>query len=96
MSDEVITDVQPRNDKRGHALRMMVGLLDENDLAAMLGLKSTDTLATWRSRSEGPPPTKLGKRVFYRVDDIVMWVQARGGEAPAVAKVQQDQQENAA
>lgn len=31
------------------------------------------TLATWRSRGNGPPFVKVGGRVLYRVTDIKAW-----------------------
>jgi predicted DNA-binding transcriptional regulator AlpA len=54
-----------------------LGIMTEQDLAIALGLKSTTTLATWRAEKTGPKPAKLGKAVFYRVEDIKAWIAER-------------------
>jgi len=54
-----------QNEARGEALRHILGLLTEDDVAALLGVK-TGTLANWRVRGEGPRYTKAGKNIFYR------------------------------
>ena len=41
----------------------------------MLGMKSW-TLQQWRMKGIGPAYTKLGKSIFYRVDDIKIWIEA--------------------
>jgi hypothetical protein len=73
--------------------RANIGLVTEEQAAEILLLRSVDTLATWRSQKKGPPNVKLGKRVFYTVNDLANWVvqqaqaQARANtpELPAVA-----------
>ena len=41
------------------------------------------TLDRWRSFSEGPPITKLGRRVLYRRSSLRAWLRAREqGSAP--------------
>lgn len=37
------------------------------------GQVSPATLATWRSRDNGPPFVKIGGRVLYRLADIAAW-----------------------
>lgn len=32
------------------------------------------TLRYWRHKDFGPPSVRLGKRVFYREDDVISWV----------------------
>jgi predicted DNA-binding transcriptional regulator AlpA len=54
--------------------RKAIGLLTEDEVAAMLQLTSAGTLATWRSQKTGPAPVKLGKRVFYTVASISAWI----------------------
>lgn len=54
-------------------LRQDLGLLTEEELAAALDVRLS-TLAGWRSRKEGPVFTRLGKRVFYRLDDVIEWI----------------------
>lgn len=63
----------------GRAWRHRLGLLTEEDLALMLGLKSTATLATWRHAGQGPMYVKLGKGVFYREDDVALWISTANG-----------------
>lgn len=57
------------------ALRFQVGLLSDRDLADMLEL-TPDTLQTWRSEGKGPCFTRLGKKVFYRLADVLSWFEA--------------------
>jgi hypothetical protein len=35
------------------------------------------TLDRWRSLGEGPPITKLGRRIFYRRSSTQAWLRAR-------------------
>lgn len=58
---------------RAAEFREIFDLLSEDDLAVTLGV-TVQTLATWRSERQGPDYVKLGKSVFYRVDDIVEWI----------------------
>lgn len=58
---------------RAAEFREIFDLLSEDDLAVTLGV-TVQTLATWRSERQGPDYVKLGKTVFYRVDDIVEWI----------------------
>lgn len=61
---------------RGRAaqVRSNIGLLTEDEMAAILQLNSVETLATWRSQKRGPQHVKLGKRVFYSVNSLGEWV----------------------
>jgi len=54
--------------------RKAIGLLTEDEVAAILQLTSTGTLATWRGQKVGPAHVKLGKRVFYTVNQIGAWI----------------------
>lgn len=54
--------------------RSNLGLLSEEEVAAMLGLRSVSTLATWRSLGQGPRFVKLGKKVFYTVNFLGTWI----------------------
>lgn len=60
----------PANDN--HRLTIL-GLLSEEELARMLEVKP-NTLAHWRARREGPDFTKVGKLVFYRLEDVREWL----------------------
>lgn len=70
------TDIADINSTRNFASRIrgVLGLMNEDELAAVLRLESTGTLATWRSQGKGPPSVKLGKRVFYTVPDLGTWI----------------------
>ena len=80
MSDMIDTsDTSDNNtpylrEARANALRYRLGLLTEQDLADAFGLRSTSTLATWRSEGKGPPFVKLGKSVFYIQNDVDEWI----------------------
>ena len=37
------------------------------------GQVSAATIATWRSRGNGPPYVKVGGKVLYRVSDVEGW-----------------------
>lgn len=54
-------------------IRWALGLMTPNELAGALGVKE-GTLSVWRSTGEGPKFIKLGKQVFYRLDDLNQWV----------------------
>ena len=43
------------------------------------------TLKRWQSHGNGPPQVRIGRRVYYRRDDIAAWLTAQGSalsEAP--------------
>lgn len=52
---------------------MSVQLLCTKDAAKLMGL-SWRTLEDWRLRGNGPCFLKLGRRVFYRVSDIIAFL----------------------
>lgn len=41
------------------------------------GLLDPKTLANLDSIGEGPPKGHLGRKVFYKVDDLVSWMESR-------------------
>ena len=43
-------------------------------IALLFGL-NIGTLANLRSKNEGPPYTKLGKKVLYEIEDVKSWLQ---------------------
>lgn len=57
-------------------VRNKLGLLTEDELAHALGVTPT-TMATWRAAKRGPPVVKLGKSIFFLLDDVKAWVVAR-------------------
>lgn len=59
----------------------MSELLNEIETARRLRLHP-GTLAVWRCRNRGPAFVRVGRRVFYRVEDIEGFINA-GRQAPA-------------
>lgn len=56
-------------------LRREMGLLSEDELAAMLGVE-IKTIRNWRTERSGPPPIKAGS-ILYRRRAVRQWLQAR-------------------
>lgn len=56
--------------------RPPVEYVDNDAAASFLGLQPA-TLEIWRSRAEGPPYVKVGKRVMYAVADLREWMEGR-------------------
>jgi hypothetical protein len=53
-------------------------LLNQDEAAAVLGLKNPRTLAAWRIRRMGPPYRKLASRlVRYERGDLLRWAEHR-------------------
>lgn len=61
--------------KRAQKRQATLGLYTPKEVAEMFGFDER-TMAIWRSKKEGPRYTKLGKSVYYRLDDISAWVEA--------------------
>ena len=49
-------------------------LISPQELAETLGL-STATLADWRSQSRGPTYLAVGRKIWYPIDRVEMWLQ---------------------
>lgn len=49
--------------------------LDDRQLAAELQ-KSPRTIARWRRLREGPPVTRVGRRVLYRRTAVAEWLKS--------------------
>jgi hypothetical protein len=52
---------------------LLDGYLNEDEEASALGVV-TRTLRSWRQRGEGPPYVKVGRQVFYPIDDGTAWL----------------------
>jgi excisionase family DNA binding protein len=50
-----------------------IDLLTIPELAEHLGVP-VKTVRYWRAHQYGPPSARLGKRVFYRRDQVQAWV----------------------
>ena len=48
-------------------------LFGEHRVAEMLGC-SPRTLQRWRTEGKGPPSTKIGRKVFYELNDLQEWI----------------------
>jgi hypothetical protein len=57
-------------------------LVPDSRAAAVLHL-SPGTLATWRSKRRGPPYVKIGRRIFYRMQDLNRFIGAQWREPKA-------------
>lgn len=55
------------------AIRDILGLLTEDELAEGLGIK-VSTVGFWRYKRIGPKHIRLGKNVYYRVRDVQEWI----------------------
>jgi len=67
-------------------IRKALGVITDAELAVALEVE-TSTLATWRSEGRGPSFTKFGKKVFYFVDDVQLYLHNRRvDQEPQVAE----------
>lgn len=79
-TDESTLEAQPNRAMRRHPDEID-RLLDINELAARWGV-STSTIYNMRMRDDGPPSFKLGgRRVRYRLSEVVRWEDAQMGLA---------------
>src|SRR5262245_41845490 len=53
-----------------------VDLITPEQTAAIIG-QAVPTLASWRSRGQGPPYIKLGREIFYKADSLKLWINSR-------------------
>ena len=56
-------------------------LLDRNQAADYLRV-SLRTIDRWRSQRTGPPVTKVGKKIFYRLSSLENWLTSHTHEMP--------------
>jgi predicted DNA-binding transcriptional regulator AlpA len=54
----------------------MTRLLRVRDVAALTGIPEA-TLRFWRHERRGPKSAKLGRRVVYREEDVLAWIDAQ-------------------
>jgi hypothetical protein len=61
--------------------------VSEHELAELLpGKPKTRTLRRWRSLNEGPPPTRIGNKIFYHIDDVKEWLREQVNDGGANAR----------
>ncbi len=63
-------------------LNLLADWISRDQLAGELGVAS-DTLARWEARHEGPPCTRIGRKVFYRRTSVEAWIRAQEQVRPA-------------
>ena len=56
--------------------RILSGYLRERELAAQLGVNPR-TCARWRAARTGPPYTRVGKVVLYKIESVRSWLDSR-------------------
>jgi hypothetical protein len=57
----------------GEKLRRDFSIMTPAELAQMLEV-SEFTINQWRASDNGPAYTKLGRRVYYRKQDVMSWI----------------------
>jgi hypothetical protein len=72
---------RPENATIGEALQsvpdtLLADFLTQDEAAAELKICER-TLDRWRRLGEGPPTTKLGRRVLYRRSSLQVWLRTR-------------------
>lgn len=67
--------MEPQSMTETTDLRSKIGLLTPSDVAEMLDV-TTHTLAMWRYEKKGPGFVKLGRNIFYRLEDVKSWIEA--------------------
>jgi hypothetical protein len=65
---------QPAQPTRAEQIRVTLGLITEEELAEVLFLNGITTLASWRGQRKGPGTVKLGKKVFYSLPLLNVWI----------------------
>jgi hypothetical protein len=55
---------------------LLADFLEQDETAAELGI-CRRTLDRWRQLGEGPPITKLGRRILYRRSSLLAWIRGR-------------------
>ena len=59
--------------------------LTRKEAARLLG-RRPKTLANWASTGVGPPFLRFGRRVLYRSEDLLRWLQAQAVEVRTVRR----------
>lgn len=59
-----------------NALNLLEGYAKRNELAAAIGVTER-TIARWTDQADGLPVTKIGNRVFYRLESAREWIAGR-------------------
>ena len=65
-----------QNDPVEEVPDLLADWISREQLACALDL-TTDTLARWEARRQGPPCTRIGRKTFYRRAAIQEWIRAQ-------------------
>lgn len=66
----------PNPEAAHEPLNLLADWISRAQLARELGLTS-DTLARWEARRQGPPCTRIGRKTFYRQASVQDWIRAQ-------------------
>lgn len=62
--------------RKGDGFASPDGYVRERELANMLGVNRR-TIRRWELFREGPPRTKIGRQVYYRLEAVYEWMKSR-------------------
>ena len=65
-----------QNDPVEEVPDLLADWISREQLACALDL-TTDTLSRWEARRQGPPCTRIGRKIFYRRAAIQEWIRAQ-------------------
>ena len=65
-----------QNDPLEEVPDLLADWISREQLARALDL-TTDTLSRWEARRQGPPCTRIGRKIFYRRAAIQEWIRAQ-------------------
>ena len=65
-----------QNDPAEEVPDLLADWISREQLARALDL-TTDTLSRWEARRQGPPCTRIGRKIFYRRAAIQEWIRAQ-------------------
>ena len=66
----------------GEPSHLLADWISRDQLALELSV-TPDTLGRWDARREGPPCTRIGRKVFYRRSSVEAWLLSREQGRPA-------------
>ena len=62
--------------KNNDSPNLLQDYLTRAELAEQLG-KNARTLIRWEQDRVGPPVTRIGRKVLYRIPAVMLWLQSR-------------------
>jgi predicted DNA-binding transcriptional regulator AlpA len=66
-------DIMIPEDEIGLTLRQKLEIVTPKELALMLDV-SHHTIDSWRKKGDGPSYCRLGRNVYYRLQDVQGWI----------------------